>query len=271
MEWALFCGIIIILLLLNSNNKTVIHEGNTSTNAPQNIPNPTPYPIPLDPELSADRNRLNEWIQEECSTIINANTSRHLFSNKKLFDIVYTDLLNTNEWKFKRNKILIRDGYICNDCGLKSRNLHVHHKCYIEDELPWIIDDIHLISLCYQCHKKIHDNQIIPVYRRDLRGDLHVTEKQTIYCYRCNGAGWFPQYDHVEEGICFRCRGNCIESTIFSRAVENFLASVSSNYEDDMIESINNYYADIGIEQFRQKIKPVFYPYANGGQDDLPF
>ncbi len=27
-------------------------------------------------------------------------------------------------------------------------------------------------------------------------------------CERCNGIGWIRQFDHVEGGICFKCRGN---------------------------------------------------------------
>lgn len=28
-----------------------------------------------------------------------------------------------------------------------------------------------------------------------------------IKCSRCNGSGYLPQYEHVENGICFRCWG----------------------------------------------------------------
>lgn len=29
-----------------------------------------------------------------------------------------------------------------------------------------------------------------------------------IACDRCNGLGRIPRYNHVEGGICFKCRGN---------------------------------------------------------------
>ncbi len=29
-----------------------------------------------------------------------------------------------------------------------------------------------------------------------------------IICDRCNGSGRIPRYNHVEGGICFKCRGN---------------------------------------------------------------
>ncbi len=35
-------------------------------------------------------------------------------------------------------------------------------------------------------------------------------------CYRCHGTGYFPEYNHVEDGICFRCRGAKYEQLIDS-------------------------------------------------------
>jgi hypothetical protein len=29
-----------------------------------------------------------------------------------------------------------------------------------------------------------------------------------IKCDRCNGSGYIPRFNHVEHGICFKCRGN---------------------------------------------------------------
>lgn len=29
-----------------------------------------------------------------------------------------------------------------------------------------------------------------------------------IKCDRCNGSGYIPKFNHVERGICFKCRGN---------------------------------------------------------------
>lgn len=30
---------------------------------------------------------------------------------------------------------------------------------------------------------------------------------KSIPCSRCGGSGYFPQYSHIEGGICFKCRG----------------------------------------------------------------
>ena len=29
-----------------------------------------------------------------------------------------------------------------------------------------------------------------------------------VTCDRCNGSGYIARYNHVEKGICFKCRGN---------------------------------------------------------------
>ena len=29
----------------------------------------------------------------------------------------------------------------------------------------------------------------------------------TVTCPRCGGTGYLPQYRHIENGICFKCRG----------------------------------------------------------------
>lgn len=80
--------------------------------------------------------------------------------------------------------------------------LNVHHKVYRKNKLAWEYPDEDLITLCWSCHEEIHKNQKIPCYDENgiYFGDL-------TPCSRCFGAGWFPEYSHVENGICFRCRG----------------------------------------------------------------
>jgi hypothetical protein len=34
-----------------------------------------------------------------------------------------------------------------------------------------------------------------------------LNKTNTITCNRCGGSGRLPQYNHVENGICFKCRG----------------------------------------------------------------
>lgn len=87
--------------------------------------------------------------------------------------------------------------------------LHIHHKYYIKGFNAWEYKNNALITLCQSCHENLHKNQKIPVYNRELELLGHYK-----YCERCHGAGVFPEYSHVQNGICFRCHGLRYEELI---------------------------------------------------------
>ncbi|MDZ7808793.1 MAG: hypothetical protein U5K71_17040 [Gracilimonas sp.] len=67
-----------------------------------------------------------------------------------------------------------------------------------------------LITVCSECHQKIHEAENIAFYADD-----SMTEELLMMpCYRCNGVGEFPEYKHVQNGICFRCGGAKFEQLI---------------------------------------------------------
>ena len=70
--------------------------------------------------------------------------------------INYSDQLNHPRWKALRQIILERDNYKCQECNIYSDNLHVHHKIYIENRMAWDYHTQLLITLCPECHKKLH-------------------------------------------------------------------------------------------------------------------
>lgn len=76
--------------------------------------------------------------------------------------MTYDEQLNTYEWQARRKQILERDDYCCQDClnggtYYKHPNLQVHHKSYIWDgRMAWEYPDEYLITLCDECHAKIH-------------------------------------------------------------------------------------------------------------------
>ena len=54
-----------------------------------------------------------------------------------------------------RNSILIRDGYKCQACkGVEE--LQVHHVKYIRGGKIWDSPAKDLVTLCRECHKKVH-------------------------------------------------------------------------------------------------------------------
>ena len=122
----------------------------------------------------------------------------------------YEDLLNTFEWLDRREVILKRDGSRCARCAsagsfsAESSGVQVHHLYYVRNRTPWDYPDDALVTLCVECHQHLHETEEVPVYD-DKGGSL--VASNVIPCPRCRGAGFFPEYLHVEEGICFRCRG----------------------------------------------------------------
>lgn len=68
----------------------------------------------------------------------------------------YFELLQNGKWLRKRDRILKRDNYTCQDCG-KTSSLHVHHIFYKKNTLPWNYPDRWLITLCSECHEVWHD------------------------------------------------------------------------------------------------------------------
>lgn len=47
-----------------------------------------------------------------------------------------------------------RDRFKCKLCKDETSTLHVHHLKY-EDDLPWMIDDKYLVTLCEHCHESV--------------------------------------------------------------------------------------------------------------------
>ncbi len=92
----------------------------------------------------------------------------------KVFDfskgkLDYAQLLNTNQWRAKREVILQRDNYSCRNCGAKS-NLNVHHRQYHSHAsngkkfMPWEYRNRYLVTLCRVCHKTGHLTFQTPVF-----------------------------------------------------------------------------------------------------------
>lgn len=159
-------------------------------------------------------------------------------------NLKYDQLLSTTEWYAKKNEIETRDDFRCKDCGNvqticflesgpigvdkeimeiplpngeiykheeivpifqeKMYYIAVHHLYYIQDKLPWEYKNEAFVTLCNYCHEKRHQLDKIIVYNNE---DLNNISEHLNRCSRCNGFGYIPKYDHVENGICFKCYG----------------------------------------------------------------
>jgi len=157
----------------------------------------------------------------------------------------YSELLNSMEWKRKREEILKRDNYKCQICNepasiwisssnrsggsniqiiendpitsfpktvktlCKPKFLQIHHKLYILENNklldPWDYKNDFLLSVCNDCHMEIHRNEIIPIYHR--KNNKLLETKEYSMCNKCGGEGYLPEYSHVQNGVCFKCNG----------------------------------------------------------------
>lgn len=84
------------------------------------------------------------------------------------------------------------------------KGLNVHHKYYINGLMPWEYDDDALVTLCQECHKKRHETAI-PKYKTLSKNII-----DCCYCHKCDrccGSGYLPQYNYIQNGICFKCGG----------------------------------------------------------------
>lgn len=87
--------------------------------------------------------------------------------------MTYAEKLQDPRWKAKRLPILKRDNYSCQYCGEKT-NLHVHHFCYNISRLPWDVEDDALITLCKDCHKIYHSQELFTPLEYELIGILRL-------------------------------------------------------------------------------------------------
>lgn len=91
-------------------------------------------------------------------------------------------------------------------------NLNVHHKYYLFSAKAWQYPDEALITLCEHCHMQVHEEAPVKIYTYDANNQR--IEMNYTPCQKCHGAGYFPQWNHVEHGICFRCYGARYEELI---------------------------------------------------------
>jgi 5-methylcytosine-specific restriction endonuclease McrA len=66
----------------------------------------------------------------------------------------YRQQLRDPRWQRRRLTILMRDGWTCQKCGAKDRELHVHHKWYVAGAAPWEVPTRALVTLCKSCHTR---------------------------------------------------------------------------------------------------------------------
>lgn len=75
---------------------------------------------------------------------------------------LYREELKHPMWVKKRNVILKRDNHKCLLCGSEN-NLCVHHTKYITGNKAWEYPNSLLVTLCKDCHEKVHSERNNPL------------------------------------------------------------------------------------------------------------
>jgi len=146
---------------------------------------------------------------QECHSVLlytHGTLSQENFSTYNLYYEIESEGETTNKVFINA----INELYGKNDIKWRHvRGLHVHHKYYQDNLNSWEYPISALMALCWICHEKLHKNEKIKYF------DAHGNEKGTFtLCYRCHGAGYFPEFHHVKDGVCFRCEGARYEELI---------------------------------------------------------
>ena len=68
----------------------------------------------------------------------------------------YWQLLRRPEWQKRRLEMLSKSEWTCSSCMATDANLHVHHRQYFKDRMPWDYTDDQLIVVCDICHESEH-------------------------------------------------------------------------------------------------------------------
>ena len=163
-----------------------------------------PYPILI---------KTKEWIDKRAAII---KRDKETCQNCKIkgFDSYSEDIeaLSYHKGKYyvlKEDSKIHKNNIIhIPEVWSKKESLHVHHKLYYYDPLikkhvyPWLYKDEELITLCSKCHEEEHKNNPPQTLHKDSLKNIPLTT-----CERCDGMGILHEFLHVENGICFKCRG----------------------------------------------------------------
>lgn len=88
------------------------------------------------------------------------------------------DFYHSAGWRKMRERILRRDKYLCREClryGKRTDAETVHHVFPLADQPALALKGWNLISLCGQCHNKMHDRTTDAITGPGLRWQQRVS------------------------------------------------------------------------------------------------
>lgn len=179
--------------------------------------------------------------------------------------ISYAEKLEDEKWIQKKRDINRRDKCQCKLCGA-TENLNVHHRYYIFQADPWAYPNDALVTLCRSCHELVHST-LPPLIYANRQNSL--IRMMFTPCKRCGGYGYFSEYKHVQNGICFRCRGQRFEELINLDESARLFEDASAKVFDSLTINPNAetlfLKGKILHSENREKAKELYYEAATSG------
>jgi len=283
----LIIGIIIFIAVIREDRPLKERDEKAKASTKTSPPKPAIYktneitPRVVNEIDTKSANLRNKWIEKQKEILLNYNSLLELLKTNPVNSIDYRNLLNCFEWQFKRFKILVRDNFCCIDCNISSYELHVHHKYYLKDFLPWEIEDLALVSLCRSCHSKCHKNDDIKVYNK-VGTRLVLSDYPYFFiCPRCHGTGYLPHFKHVEDGVCFLCWGNIVSNSVFYDRIIKIVNDPNSYDLNERFDECFNFLDSISLDFYKNHIQDKLenededeltkFFSSHVPEDDLPF
>lgn len=196
------------------------------------------------------------WKNENLNFLNKSHSLSDIIIFKDLNQIFYGDLLSCFEWKYKRLIILLRDKYKCTDCSAISKHHHVHHTYYLQDQLPWDIENVSLETLCPGCHRKRHERMKIPVFKISNGIKKEISNEKPI-CSRCGGIGYISEFSHVQNGICFKCKGNSISQSVYFKVVNETYKNLNSYNDENKREAYRRFIMNLSPDEIIKSVPDV--------------
>lgn len=159
----------------------------------------------------------------------------------------YMEQLKTPMWRERKSEILKRDNYSCRICGAYNCEINVHHVNYIPYRMAWEYPNEMLVSLCKNCHNKLHDKMNSKELYGFKIGDLYSYEHTEYDNY-----GVIYDIDFFNEIIYFASidNGGSYDTLYLEEFSINKFKNFNKIYYDDMYfnkllaENINNVIQD---------------------------
>lgn len=183
--------------------------------------------------------------------------------------LTYAEMLKDPRWQKRKTEILTRDRFTCQLCGDTEKSLHVHHKYYLNNHLPWEYGDSALITLCEDCHSWVHENGN-EVYNASIKiGDVVYYEHSDYYNY---GIVFFINYRErsfstlmVDSGIGF---SECVIYHFQFEDINRNVQTVEDFFSEDNYDSTSLFYCLYGLINDNPNISLDYY-HEEGSIDNL--